>query len=216
MGFEAVPTDDSLVDPLPVEPLALVARWFAEARERSGQQNPDAMTIATVDDDGSPQARVVLCRGFDAEAGVFTFYTNRQSAKGRELAGQPRATAVFYWDSLSRQLRVSGAIGLAADEVSDAYFAGRPRASQIAAWASQQSAPVASRDALLHALDETAARFGGLEGETPVPRPPHWGGYCLHAERVECWVGSRGRAHDRARWQREPDGTSWSVERLQP
>jgi len=223
VAFEALPRDPSLADPLPDSPWALLARWLDEAREGSGMRNPDAMTVATVDADGAPRARVVLCRGFDAERGELTFYTNRRSAKGRELAAHPAATAVFHWDALSRQARIGGPVRWASDAVSDAYFAGRPRVSQIAAWASEQSEPLASREALLAQLAETAARFGGLEAGDPVPRPPHWGGYVLVAERVELWVGSEGRAHDRAEWRRElPDPaapvlpTRWRVARLQP
>jgi len=223
MPFEDLPRDASLADPLPASPLPLLERWLAEARERAGMQNPDAMTVATVDDAGAPRARVVLCRGFDAERGELVFYTNRRSAKGRELAARPAASAVFYWDALSRQARIAGPVVPARDAVSDAYFAGRPRASQIAAWASDQGEPLASRRALLDRLEATAARFGGTESGEPVPRPPHWGGYVLVARRIELWVGSPSRAHDRAEWRRElPDPraceppSAWKVVRLQP
>ena len=217
MAFEEVPQDASLADPLPSEPLALLARWFEDARRDSGQQNPDAMTLATVDAKGTPQARVVLCRGYDAAAGVLTFYTNRRSAKGRDLASRAEATAVFYWDASSRQARITGPVEFAPDAVSDAYFARRPRLSQLAAWASQQSEPLDSRAALLASLEATAERFGGVDADVPVPRPPHWGGYGLRARRIECWVGAAGRAHDRARWERDPTTPGgWSVCRLQP
>jgi pyridoxamine 5'-phosphate oxidase len=223
MPFEELPRDPSLADPLSASPLPLLERWLREARERSGQQNPDAMAVATVDDAGEPRARMVLCRGFDVERGHLVFYTHRESAKGRELAAQPVAAAVFHWDALSRQARISGPVALAPDAMSDAYFAGRPRASQIAAWASRQSAPIASRRALLDRLEAAAARFGGLEAGLPVPRPPNWGGYILVARRVELWVGSEGRAHDRAEWERAASGDPariddalWKVRRLQP
>jgi pyridoxamine 5'-phosphate oxidase len=223
MSFEDLPRDPSLADPLPASPLLLLERWFAEARSSAGMRNPESMTLATVDATGSPRARVVLCRGFDSERGELTFHTNRSSAKGRELAAQPVATAVFYWDALSRQARITGSVRLAPDSVSDAYFASRPRASQIAAWASEQSEPVASRVALLERLASTADRFGGLDAGDPVPRPPHWGGYVLLPSRVELWVGSDGRAHDRAEWRRTPgpsagtgSSAEWSVARLQP
>ncbi len=223
MTFEEVPRDASLADPLPVSPLTLLELWLREARERSGQSNPEAMTVATVDASGEPRARVVLCRGYDAQRGELVFYTNRESAKGRELAAHPSATAVFYWDALARQARVGGPVRRADDALSDAYFAGRPRASQIAAWASRQSEPIASRRALLELLHAEAERFGGLDAGDPVPRPPHWGGYVLTAQRVELWVGAEGRAHDRAEWRRAlpehgagREDAAWQVRRLQP
>jgi len=222
MGFEEVPKDPSLADPLPEEPLALLGRWLDEARSGGVQRNPGAMALATTDSDGRPSLRTVLCRGFDAEAGFVVFYTNRRSQKGRELAAQPRAAAQLHWDSLQRQARLEGPVAPSPDEESDAYFASRPRLAQIAAWASDQSEPVASRQALLGRLGETGERFGGDAGP-PIPRPSHWGGYRLFFERVELWVGSEGRAHDRGRWERalRPDGRGfaggpWSVTRLQP
>ena len=222
MSFEEVPKDPSLADPLPEEPLALLGRWLEGARSQAVQRNPGAMALATADANGRPSLRTVLCRGFDPKAGFVVFYTNRRSQKGRELAAQPRAAAQFHWDALQRQARLEGPVAPSPDEESDAYFAGRPRPSQIAAWASDQSEPLASRRALLDRLAETAERFGGDAG-APIPRPPHWGGYRLFLERVELWVGSEGRAHDRARWQRvlRPEGRGfvggpWSLTRLQP
>lgn len=222
MGFEEVPKDPSLADPLPKEPLALLGRWLDEARSQAVQRNPGAMALATADADGRPSLRTVLCRGFDAETGFVVFYTNRRSQKGRELAARPRAAAQFHWDALQRQARLEGPVVPSPDEESDAYFAGRPRLAQIAAWASDQSEPLASRQALLERLARTAERFGGAAGPS-LPRPLHWGGYRLFAERIELWVGAEGRAHDRARWERslEPEGEGfvggpWSVTRLQP
>jgi pyridoxamine 5'-phosphate oxidase len=223
MSFEEVPRDPSLADPLSASPLPLLERWLRDARERSGQPNPDAMALATVDAAGEPRARMVLCRGFDALRGQLVFYTNRESAKGRELAARPFAAAVFHWDALARQARIDGPVRLAPDALSDAYFAGRPRDSQIAAWASRQSAPIASRRALLDEIEAAAERFGGVDAGPPVPRPPHWGGYLLVARRVELWVGCEGRAHDRAEWERvlgDPAtataDSGWRVRRLQP
>ncbi len=218
------PRDDSLAGPLPDSPFPLLARWLDEGRERSGQRNPDAMVVATIGDDGRPDARTVLCRGLDTEAGAVTFFTNRRSAKGRQLGARPVATAVLHWDALARQVRVTGVVVPSPDEESDAYFARRPRASQIAAWASAQSEPLASRAELEARLAETAARFGGQEAGDPVPRPPHWGGYRIVAERVELWVGSEARAHDRVLWRRtlgddagDASGAGpWSHGRLQP
>lgn len=215
--------DDSLADPLPDSPLGLLARWLADASERSGQSNPDAVALASVDSQGAPNARMVLCRGYDAEQGFLVFYTNRESAKARELAARPQACAVFYWDALMRQARVSGLVEPSPDAESDAYFAGRHRLSQISAWTSQQSQPLASREELLARIEATAQRFGGAESGPPIPRPPHWGGYRLWADRVELWVGSEGRAHDRALWTRDLaragagwSGGPWQHTRLQP
>lgn len=225
MGLELVPQDPSLADPLPPSPFPTLERWLDEARERAAVRNPDAVALATADADGRPEVRMVLCRGIDAERGHFTFYTNRESAKGRALAARPWAGLAFHWDRPGWQARVSGPVTRAPDGVSDAYFASRPRLSQLVAVASAQSRTVASREALLDRIEETAARYGGIGGDAPVARPPQWGGYRVWAERVELWVHSDGRAHDRALWTRrlEPDasgdgwhGGRWRVVRLQP
>jgi pyridoxamine 5'-phosphate oxidase len=210
----AVHEDRSLRGDLPGEPFALLARWLEEARTL-GYVNPDAICLATVDAAGTPRARMVLCRGVDPAAGALTFYTNRESNKGRDLAHRAEATAVFYWDWAARQAIVAGRVEWASDADSDAYWATRPRLSQLSAWASAQSRPIASRDALLAALAAMGTRFGERDDGSPVPRPPHWGGYRVIASRVELWVGSEGRMHDRALWTRAADG-SWSVARLQP
>src|SRR5713226_8517455 len=140
---------------------------------------------------------MVLCRGFDAHAGWLVFYTDRESAKGRALAKTPRAALVFHWDALERQARIEGPVTLAPDADSDAYWLSRPPDARIAAAASEQSRPIASRAAFLQKIEETAARFAG-----DAPRPPRWGGYRVWAERVELWVGQPARAHDRAAWTR--------------
>jgi pyridoxamine 5'-phosphate oxidase len=217
------PRDASLADPLPDSPLGLLGRWIADAAERSGQSNPDAIALASVNAEGAPDARMVLCRGYDAEQGFLSFYTNKESPKARELAARPQACAVFYWDALMRQARVSGPVEPAPDADSDAYFASRHRLSQISAWTSRQSQPLESRAALMAGLEATARRFGGAETGPPIPRPPHWGGYRLWASRIELWVGSDGRAHDRALWTRELSragasysGGPWQHVRLQP
>ena len=222
MSFEDVPSDPSLADPLPTSPLELIARWLREAQEGRVQRNPGAMTVATLGSDGTPAARVVLCRGFDPEHGYVVFHTNRRSHKGRELAAHARAAAVIHWDALQRQIRMRGPVLESPDEESDAYFDGRPRPAQIAAWASQQSEPIATREALLEKLAEQERRFGGASGGR-VPRPPHWGGYRLFLESVELWVGAEGRAHDRVLWQRQLArtgdgyaGSAWTMTRLQP
>lgn len=207
------PEDDSLADPLPAGPQDILSRWLEEAREDRVQRNPTAMTLATVEPDGRPSARVLLCRGFDPETVSIVFYTNSRSAKGRALAAHPYASAVFHWDALQRQARLAGPVRPVPDADSDAYFAGRPRLARIAARASAQSEAVASRAALLERLHAEEAR---LERREEVPRPAHWHGYRLTAERVELWVGADGRAHDRALWTRPDRAGAWTVARLQP
>ena len=206
----------ALPDVLPSDPMPLLEQWLAEAT--GAIRNAIAMTLATVEPDGRPAARMVLCRGLDARAGWLVFYTDRGSDKGRALATNPRAAAVFHWDAFERQVRVEGPVTLAPEADSDAYWASRPREARVAAAASEQSHPVVSRAAFLSRVAETAARFDG-----DVPRPERWGGYRIWAERIELWVGQPGRAHDRARWVRalEPAadgfrGGPWHATRLQP
>ncbi|HEV2227520.1 MAG TPA: pyridoxamine 5'-phosphate oxidase [Steroidobacteraceae bacterium] len=223
-----------LPDPLPAEPLALVARWLADAWAARRQPNANAMVLATSTPDGHPSARVVLCKDIVPQPGYVVFYTNYQSSKGRQLTHNPRAAAVMHWDALGRQVRIDGAVVQSPAAESDAYFASRSWDKRIGAWASAQSEPVPSRAALERALAATAQRFGtpipgsagadqGLKIE--VPRPPHWGGYRLWADAVELWVeGTRGRMHDRARWTRTLkaapgaafEASAWQVTRLQP
>lgn len=205
--------DPALADPLPTDPFPVLVRWLADAKG-AGYVNPDAICVSTIGADGTPRSRMVLCRGLDGDRGRLTFYTNRRSAKGEDLARLPRASAVFYWDKAARQAIVSGAVEITSDAVSDAYWQTRPRLSQVAARASAQSRSITSRDALLAQIDAEAQRVGGYEGTAPIPRPDHWGGYDIVADRVELWVGSTGRAHDRALWLRGPRG--WSAQRLQP
>jgi pyridoxamine 5'-phosphate oxidase len=204
-----------LPEPLPADPLPLVAEWLAEAATRV--RNSTSMALATVDPEGRPTARMVICRGFDARAGWLVFYTDRDSDKGAALAAHPRAAAVFHWDAFERQIRVEGPVTYAPDADSDAYWAGRPPDARVAASASEQSRPIASRAALLARVAEIAAR-----GDD-VPRPKRWGGYRVWAERVELWVGQPARVHDRARFTRtltaDGDGFvggAWAGTRLQP
>ena len=193
-----------------------MASWIAEALEEI--RNATAMTLATVDPHGRPSARMVICRGFDARAGWLVFYTDRESAKGHALARQPYASCVFHWDAFERQVRIDGPVTLAPEADSDAYWSSRPPDARVAATASDQSQPIASRAALLAKVRETAARATG-----EIPRPPRWGGYRVWAERVELWVGQPARVHDRARWTRELrrdgegfTGPVWTATRLQP
>ena len=226
MASDAPPLRDAwLAGTPPADPLPRLAEWLDEARAAGELANPDAMALATAGADGRPSARIVLCRAFDAARGVLVFYTNRRSDKARALAERPRAAGVFYWDALGRQARIEGPVTPSSDEDSDAYFETRPRESQIAAWASVQSAPVASRGALLARFAAEAIRLGGVRDPNapPVPRPPHWGGYRLWVERIELWASRPARLHDRVLWTRElrADGDgyaggSWRAQRLQP
>ena len=206
----------ALPEPLPDDPLPLLDAWIAEALKEI--RNATAMALATVEPDGRPSARMVICRGFDAKAGWLVFYTDRESRKGRALATQPYASCVFHWDAFERQARIDGPVTFAPDADSDAYWNTRPPDARVAATASQQSQPIASRAALLTKVGETAERTGGL-----IPRPPRWGGYRVWAERVELWVGQPARVHDRARWTRTLGraadgfvGAAWEATRLQP
>ena len=224
---------ETLPNPLPGNPLVLAAQWLRDARLDSTQPNPDAMVLATVDGRGYPSARVVLCKEIFPEPGSILFYTNYRSRKGSELEENPRAAVVFHWDPRHRQVRAEGRVERLSKGESDEYFRTRAWQSRLGAWASQQSQPVESREALVAAVAREARRFGIPYGGpgTPepdtvsvdVPRPPHWGGYRLLADAVELWVEGEFRIHDRARWTRdlpEPgsdaSGAPWGVTRLQP
>jgi pyridoxamine 5'-phosphate oxidase len=189
------------------DPIRLLALWLEEARA-AGVAQADAMCLATASAEGAPSARMVLVRGLDE--GELRFYTNRLSRKGRELEVNPRVALVFHWDPLGRQGRVEGVAAPIADVESDAYFASRPRASQLGAWASEQSAPIPSRDYLMERYGELAQRYDGLQ----VPRPPHWVGYRVEPQAVELWEHGAHRLHDRHRYTRTDEG--WVVERLAP
>ena len=196
----------------PADPLPRLRAWIDEARSGGQVAEPDAATLATVDPNGRPSARVVLLRGLDLEHGAALFYTNRESRKGRALAATPFASLVLYWDRLARQARLEGPVTLASDAESDAYYAARPRGHRLSAWASDQSRPIASREALEARFAQVVARFPPGE---EVPRPPDWGGYRLVARSVELWAGRPDRLHDRVRCTRGADGT-WHSQRLMP
>jgi pyridoxamine 5'-phosphate oxidase len=192
---------------LDADPIRQFLRWFDDA-VAAGIPEPHAMTLATVTADGAPSARMVLMKGVDARG--FTFFTNYRSQKGRELAENPRAALVFRWLPLQRQVRVIGTVTKTSRAESVEYFATRPLDSQLGAWASAQSEPVASRAVLEQQLAEAAARFEGGE----VPLPPWWGGYRVRPLAIELWQARIGRLHDRVRYERV--GRRWRMERLQP
>jgi pyridoxamine 5'-phosphate oxidase len=190
---------------LDADPIAQFADWFAAAEREAPL--PEAMTLATVDADGEPDARMVLLKGFDADG--FRFFSNYESAKARELEGAG-AALVIYWRELDRQVRVRGTVERLAESESDSYFATRTRDSQLGAWASPQSRPLESRAQLDDLVREAEARFEGRE----VPRPPHWGGYLCRPRTIELWQGQVGRLHDRFLYTRRGEG--WLIERLGP
>ncbi len=191
------------------DPFALLTLWLAEASARE-LNDPEAMTLASVDASGLPDARMVLCKQADARGLVF--FTNAQSAKGRELAATPKAAALFHWKSLRRQVRLRGAVARIGESEADAYFASRPRVSRIGAWASQQSRPLESRAKLLEAVASYTEKFG--EGE--IPRPAYWGGYRLTPTEIEFWQDGEFRLHDRVLFARAKEGEPWRRERLYP
>ncbi|MHC4992622.1 MAG: pyridoxamine 5'-phosphate oxidase [Planctomycetota bacterium] len=192
----------------PPDPVAQLLLWLEEATQRTGLPNPNAMTVATVDPDGRPSARIVLLKHLDEHGAVF--FTNYGSRKGHALEANPRAALVLHWDVLERQVRIEGPVERADDELSDAYFATRRRRSQLGASVSPQSRLLQSRDALLREVEALDER---LEGKA-VPRPPHWGGYRVILERVEFWQGRSDRLHDRLVFEREAD--RWQIHRLAP
>ena len=195
---------ESDADPDPVEQFR---RWFDEALA-ADLHEPNAMALATSTPGGSPSARIVLLKGFDERG--FVFYTNYEGRKSGELETNPYAALVFYWGELQRQVRIEGRVSRIPDRESDAYFAGRPRGSQLGAWASEQSRPVGDRSTLEERVRELEVEYEDRE----VPRPPFWGGYRVEPETIEFWQGRENRLHDRLRYSRA--GDLWERERLQP
>jgi pyridoxamine 5'-phosphate oxidase len=196
-------TENDVLD----DPIDQFGKWFEEAMHAKVNE-PNAMSVATVDADGKPTSRIVLIKQYDQRG--FTWYTNYDSQKGQQLRGNPHAALLFFWSELERQVRIEGTVVRTAAEESDKYFYSRPVKSQIAAIASQQSAPIASREQMESNYDAAAA----VSGEHPV-RPAHWGGYRLDPQRIEFWQGRRSRFHDRIVYVKQADG-SWVKERLQP
>ena len=222
-----------LPTPLPDSPWSLFEAWLEQATSGAVQPNPNAMTVATLDADGTPSVRVVLLKALVSDPGYVVFYTNYQSRKGRAIAADPRVACCLHWDLLGRQVRLEGLAVVSPPAESDAYFASRDPASQLGAWGSDQSQPLASRDAL---VAQTLARARGLglpESTTldrvepaaaALPRPPHWGGFRVWPQAIELWLEGDARIHDRARWERTlapaNDGGflagPWRAQRLQP
>ena len=189
------------------DPLALFGEWFREA-EDAGVEVPETMTLATADGDGAPSARMVLLKGADEDG--FVFYSGYVSRKAGELERNPRAALVFYWRPLGKQVRVEGRVERVSEAESAAYFATRPRGSQLAAWASQQSRPLAGREELDRRYAQLEREYEGRE----VPLPPHWGGFRLRPNAIEFWQHRDNRLHDRTRYARAREG--WRPELLSP
>ena len=190
------------------DPVTQFNAWLAEAQAQQILE-PNAMTLATVDAASQPWSRTVLLKICDARG--FTFFTNYEGAKGRQLAENPQAALTFWWGALERQVNITGLVEKTSAEESETYFHSRPASSQIGAWASAQSEVVADRAQL--EAQFSAARE--KHGETEIPLPPHWGGYRLAPQTIEFWQGRRSRLHDRLRYTRQPDG-GWKIERLAP
>lgn len=205
MSDSSLTTGDFTESP---EPFELFAAWLEDATA-SEPNDPNAVAVATADSDGLPDVRMVLLKGFD-QAG-FVFYTNFESAKGRELLANMKAAMCFHWKSLRRQVRVRGPVEVVSDEEADAYYATRPRGSRIGAWASKQSRPLESRFALEKAVAEYTARYAIGE----IPRPKHWSGFRIMPQTIEFWHDRPFRLHDRIVFTHQPDG-GWGKTRLYP
>jgi len=191
------------------DPFALFADWLAEASEKE-INDPTGMAIGTVDEDGLPDVRMVLMRAHGPDG--FVFYTNYESAKGRQLLAHPKAALLFHWKSLRRQVRVRGLVTPTTEAEADAYFEGRPRNSRIGAWASDQSRPLDARATLERRVEVFTEKFG----EGPVPRPPHWSGFRITPLQIEFWKDGAFRLHDRAVFRRGAADQSWVKTRLYP
>jgi pyridoxamine 5'-phosphate oxidase len=193
---------------LAADPMAQFSKWFQQAVDARGAE-ANAVTLATADKRGHPSARIVLLKNVDEHG--FTFFTNYESRKGRELADNPRAALVCYWPELERQVCITGTVAKVSRAVSAKYFNSRPKGSRLAAWASSQGETIPNRAVLEQRLHKLAAKYPGKE----VPLPPYWGGFCLAPDRIEFWQGRANRLHDRFQYLRQP-GEEWLIERLSP
>ena len=196
-----------------VEPFALFTAWFEEAKAHE-PNDPNAFALATVDAAGLPNVRIVLLKGLDPadhDGRGFVFYTNFESAKGEELLASRKAALNFHWKSLRRQVRIRGGVSTVSDAEADAYFATRPRGSQLGAWASQQSRSLASREALEKAVEAMTARHQG-----GIPRPPYWSGFRVTPLEVEFWHDRPFRLHERVAFRRDTVSATWNKQRLYP
>jgi pyridoxamine 5'-phosphate oxidase len=223
-----------LPDVLPVDPMRWAEAWLKDAIAAGLQDNPNAMTIATVGADHQPSARVVLCKEFVPDPGYVVFYTNYESRKAEELARNSKAAALFHWDAFGRQIRIEGIVSRSPTAESDEYFASRGWGSQLGAWGSDQSRAIDSREQLVAQIRQRGAKLGlSLADSTEeldndeipvISRPPYWGGFRLWAHAIELWISGSDRIHDRARWTRnlardradEVTATQWIGTRLQP
>lgn len=194
-------------DDLYLEAIATLEQWINDARD-GGEVEPTAMTLATVSETGQPSARVVLLKALDQRGPVF--YTNLESHKGRELIANPQVAVCFYFTRAERQVRIEGLAATVDDQQADAYFASRPRDSQLGAWASHQSRPLSSRGELEQRLDSLTAQYRGQD----VPRPPHWHGVRISPSAIEIWQGRAHRIHERWRYEPAPEG--WQKTLLNP
>ena len=229
-----VELSNRLPERLPTDPMHWADAWLKEAMANAVQRNPNAMMIASVGEDAQPSARIVLCKDFVPDPGYVVFHSNYRSRKAREFDRNPRAAALFHWDALGRQVRIEGMVVQSPQEESDSYFASRGWGSQLGAWGSDQSEPIASGEALIAQIRERGAALGlSLGADTreltdarvpAIKRPPHWGGFRLWASSIELWIEGVDRIHDRARWSRQLVRASthtftvspWTGLRLQP